>query len=187
MAKHNVVSQAQRGGAPVRLPVSTVGDISSQIGELSSQIARRAYERFEARGAQSGEDLGDWLQAEEELMYRVPFHSREQVDQIELKLDVSQSKAQDIHLSVEPRRLLIKSEAHAANGEAEENDTHKRTRILFQVIDFPFEVDVENVTATLDQGAVTVTFPKQPGASASIATADGPENEAPSSAKAGDA
>jgi HSP20 family molecular chaperone IbpA len=187
MAKHNVVPQAQQRGAPVRLSVSTVGNINPQVGELSSQIARRAYERFEARGGQSGEDLGDWLQAEEELVYRVPFHSREQDNQIELELDVSQSEAQEIHLSVEPRRLLIQSEAHAPNGEADESATQKRTRILFQVIDLPFEVDVDEVTATLDQGVVTVIFPKQQGAIASIAMADGPEEEEPSSTKVADA
>jgi hypothetical protein len=30
-------------------------------------VARRAYELFEARGAQPGWDLDDWLQAEREL------------------------------------------------------------------------------------------------------------------------
>jgi hypothetical protein len=31
------------------------------------QIARRAYELFEARGGEHGRDLEDWLQAEQEL------------------------------------------------------------------------------------------------------------------------
>jgi hypothetical protein len=31
------------------------------------QIARRAYEIFQARGAQHGADLEDWLQAERDL------------------------------------------------------------------------------------------------------------------------
>jgi hypothetical protein len=30
-------------------------------------IARRAYERFEARGRENGRDLDDWLEAEREL------------------------------------------------------------------------------------------------------------------------
>jgi Protein of unknown function (DUF2934) len=33
----------------------------------TEQIARRAYEIFEARGGQHGRDLEDWLQAEREL------------------------------------------------------------------------------------------------------------------------
>ena len=31
------------------------------------QIARRAYEIYQARGANDGADLDDWLQAEREL------------------------------------------------------------------------------------------------------------------------
>ena len=34
------------------------------------EIAARAYEIFLARGAVSGNDLGDWLQAERELRYQ---------------------------------------------------------------------------------------------------------------------
>lgn len=36
------------------------------------EIAARAYEIFLARGAMSGNDLGDWLQAERELRYQNP-------------------------------------------------------------------------------------------------------------------
>lgn len=72
MTKRDTAPRAQRGIAPVRLPVNTVDDISFQIGELSSRIARRAYDCFEARGGQPGNDLGDWLPAEEELVLFVP-------------------------------------------------------------------------------------------------------------------
>ena len=33
----------------------------------SAQIARRAYERFEARGGEHGRDQEDWFNAEQEL------------------------------------------------------------------------------------------------------------------------
>jgi hypothetical protein len=33
----------------------------------SEQIARRAYERFEARGGEHGRDQEDWFSAEQEL------------------------------------------------------------------------------------------------------------------------
>lgn len=34
----------------------------------ADEIARRAYERFVARGREHGHDLEDWLQAESELL-----------------------------------------------------------------------------------------------------------------------
>jgi hypothetical protein len=36
------------------------------------EIAARAYEIYLARGAMSGNDLGDWLQAERELSHQNP-------------------------------------------------------------------------------------------------------------------
>ena len=39
--------------------------------ELSrDEIARRAYDLYEARGAEDGRDLDDWLRAERELRER---------------------------------------------------------------------------------------------------------------------
>jgi Protein of unknown function (DUF2934) len=40
------------------------------VNVSAGEIARRAYELFEARGGRDGQDLDDWLRAEAEL--RVP-------------------------------------------------------------------------------------------------------------------
>jgi len=184
MPKRDTAPPAQRGVATVRLPVNTVDDISFQIGELSSLIARHAYDCFEARGGQHGDDLGDWLRAEEELVYRAPFHSQEQEDRIELGVDLPQSARQDLQLSVEPRRLLIRSALDTADHDPDEpSSAHQHTRILFHVIDLLFEIDVENVTATMNEGNLRVTFPKQMGRSAPTPNPDGPRKEEPNSAE----
>jgi hypothetical protein len=40
----------------------------NERGELNAeQVARRAYERFEARGGEHGHDQEDWFHAEQEL------------------------------------------------------------------------------------------------------------------------
>ena len=36
--------------------------------DVLEQIARRAYELYEARGREDGHDLDDWLRAEAEIM-----------------------------------------------------------------------------------------------------------------------
>jgi len=53
---------------------STAPDTPQPISNHMShhEIAARAYEIFQARGAVSGNDLGDWLQAERELRYQNP-------------------------------------------------------------------------------------------------------------------
>jgi hypothetical protein len=39
--------------------------------DVLEQIARRAYELYEARGREDGHDLEDWLRAEAEIMGEV--------------------------------------------------------------------------------------------------------------------
>ena len=41
--------------------------VSQQAAATDSDIARRAYELYLARGCQHGHDLEDWVQAEREL------------------------------------------------------------------------------------------------------------------------
>jgi hypothetical protein len=42
---------------------------SSEVpNDVLEQIARRAYELYEARGREDGRDLDDWLRAEAEIM-----------------------------------------------------------------------------------------------------------------------
>lgn len=42
----------------------------SQTLSLEEQVRRRAYELYVERGNQSGSELDDWLQAEEEILRR---------------------------------------------------------------------------------------------------------------------
>ena len=180
--KPQTAPRTQRGTAPVWLPVNTVDDISFQMEELSARIARRAHDCFEARGGQHGDDLGDWLRAEQELVHRMPSHSQELEDRIELDVEVPQSDTQNLHVSVEPRRLLIRSAPETEDHEPDE-PTSARQHSLFHVIDLPFEIDVESVTATLNEGKLRVTLPKQMGRSASIPNPNRPKEEEQDSAE----
>ena len=49
---------------PAKKPPATV---ASAPQELEIQIRQRAYEFYEARGREEGQDLDDWLRAEEEI------------------------------------------------------------------------------------------------------------------------
>ena len=42
------------------------------VESLEGEIARRAYELYEARGYVDGFDIEDWLQAEEEIVGSTP-------------------------------------------------------------------------------------------------------------------
>ncbi|HXW06877.1 MAG TPA: DUF2934 domain-containing protein [Vicinamibacterales bacterium] len=50
---------------PLADSTSATSQINQEVSE--SDISRRAYERFLARGSEHGHDLDDWLEAEREL------------------------------------------------------------------------------------------------------------------------
>lgn len=181
--KPHTAPRTPRGTGPMRLPVNKVDDISLQIGELSSRIAQRAYDCFEARGGQHGNDLGDWLRAEQELVHRVLFHSQELEDRIELEVEVPQNDTPNLQVSVDPRRLLVKSVPETADHEPGV-PTSTPQHCLFHVIDLPFEIDVDKVTATLNEGTLRVIVPKQMEWNAPSPSPDLSRDEEPNSAEA---
>jgi hypothetical protein len=61
MARTN---RAERTTADERAPKSAV---TQQSAVTVSDIARRAYELYLARGCEDGHDVDDWVQAEREL------------------------------------------------------------------------------------------------------------------------
>jgi len=47
------------------------GDVHANANsqtDLDSEVARRAYERWQARGCPRGDGLRDWLEAEQEIL-----------------------------------------------------------------------------------------------------------------------
>jgi len=42
--------------------------------EMREQIEKRAYEIYEARGAEPGHELEDWVRAESEMMQQTKLH-----------------------------------------------------------------------------------------------------------------
>jgi hypothetical protein len=59
-SRRNADQGRKREHEPVGLP-------SDNRGAGEDAVARRAYQRFEARGYEHGRDMEDWLEAEREL------------------------------------------------------------------------------------------------------------------------
>lgn len=54
------------GGAPVPAPGRAKKSVTEEL-PIEERIRRRAYELYVQRGNESGSELDDWLQAEEEV------------------------------------------------------------------------------------------------------------------------
>jgi HSP20 family protein len=133
-----------------------------QMKELSHAVARRAYEFFEARGRQFGNDLEDWFRAESELMRSVPVEVKETEDQITVRAEVPGFAANEIKVSVEPNYMVISGKSEKSTEEKKEQTvlSEFRSNQFCREVTFPAEVDPAKATANLKDGILELILAK---------------------------
>jgi len=136
-----------------------------RMEELTRSIGKRAYQFFESRGHQIGNELEDWFRAESELLRHVPVTMKENEGQITVQAEVPGFKTDEIKISVEPWRLLIEGDSEQMReGKSEEKVvfSERRTNRFYRAIDLPAEVDPAKVAANLKDGVLEIALPKIP-------------------------
>jgi HSP20 family protein len=133
-----------------------------QMKEFSQTVARRAYEYFEARGREFGHDLEDWFRAESELMRRVPVEIKEADGQITVRAEVPGFAANEINVSVEPRRLVISGKAEKMTEDQKERTllSEVRSNQFCRELRLPAEVEPDKTTAVLKDGVLELGLAK---------------------------
>jgi HSP20 family protein len=133
-----------------------------QMKEFSQSVARRAYEYFEARGREFGNDLEDWFRAESELMRNVPVEIMDTDSQITVRAEVPGFAADEIHVSVEPQRLVISGKSEKTTQERKEQTllSEFRSNQFCRELKLSYEVDPSKTTAVLKDGVLELVFAK---------------------------
>jgi HSP20 family protein len=147
---------------PVLTMPEPEGVFDATAREFYESVARRAYELFEGRGRQHGNDLEDWLRAESELLLPIPVEMAEEDDTLSLRAEVPGFNARDLEIKLEPSRLLIRGK--------KEKTTERKTRKaiysefqaneVFRVVSLPMEINPEKSIATLQDGILHMTLPR---------------------------
>jgi HSP20 family protein len=130
--------------------------------EISELIARRAYELFESRGFEHGQDREDWLRAQSEILVNVPVDIRETDTGFTIRADVPGFVEQDLQALVAPRALFITGKRQEASDQKEGKtvSSERHANQIFRVLDLPYEIDPDTVDATLNDGTLVVTLLK---------------------------
>ncbi len=130
--------------------------------QLLDSVRTRAFELFERRGKTSGNEIGDWLQAEKEV-FRVPDMELAESDgAFQLELALPGFDAKDIRVAALPDALIV--EGQAAH---QHRNTHGTIHLcefgerrVFRQIPLPKRVDVDHVSASLENGLLRVRAAK---------------------------
>ncbi|MBI1765588.1 MAG: Hsp20 family protein [Acidobacteria bacterium] len=133
-----------------------------QMKELTQNIAKRAYDFFEARGREFGRELDDWFRAEAEMARRVPVEIKEESGKLIVRAEVPGFKAEEIKVSVEPQRLVIsgKTTTQEEKQEAQTVYSEWRANQFCRALTLPGEVDPASAAATIKEGVLELTLTK---------------------------
>lgn len=142
----------ERTGAPVL----------RELQNLMDRTQRRAYELFRQRGGWSGGDLNDWLQAEREIIWSPQSELTEDEKEIRIQVAAPGLEMKQIHVTALPESIIVKGEAtHKHEGRNESVQFCEFSdKALFRRFDLDKQIDVDRVSAALDNGILRITAPK---------------------------
>ncbi len=128
--------------------------IQPEMKELHNRIANRAYEIYLQRGFSIKGDLDDWLDAEQELIWRPAVEILEKDNEFIIQVAIAGIEPGDFTVRLSEEHLLIKSEQmHThTNGRGIVHVCEFRSGPVFRIIDFPKRVDPARVDVDYRNG-----------------------------------
>ena len=146
----------EKEAAPEILYGGRLGDFKAKIQEA---IAHRAYEFFEARGRQHGQDLEDWFRSETELLHPSKVNTWESPKELTLTAEIPGFLAEELKIGIEPRRVILWGQVGPEHSRTTAYPA--RTPIaLLHSIDLETEVDPVRASAKFTDGLLKLSLPK---------------------------
>jgi HSP20 family protein len=133
--------------------------IDHELERLHEEISRRAYELFKSNGMLSNDPIGDWLNAERELVWSPAIEVRQKDSQFEVLAATPGVEAKDLDVQITPNDLLIKAESNHRNP-ATEGDVRVCEFTggkLFRSVHFPEAIDPNSVKVEYRNGLLHLT------------------------------
>jgi HSP20 family protein len=134
--------------------------IVDQLEQLHQRIARRAHEFFRGREGW-GDALGDWLSAEQELVWKPAVELREQNGAFTVEAALPGLEAKDITVDITPQDVVIKASTEHRHTE-DKGQVHRCEFTMGQVfrsLSFPKAVDATKAKAEYQNGILNLTVP----------------------------
>ena len=147
---------------PVALKLAQPEALFDRMAQIHETIARRAFQIFEEEGRLFGRDLDHWFRAEAELFPPIPLKIAEFEDTITLEAELPGFGADELKVSVEPRRVIICGEKRPTKQRSEGSKVHEEqySERILRIVELPVAVDFSKSVATLRDGRLEVKMPK---------------------------
>lgn len=133
--------------------------IFDEVNDMNDRIMRRAYEIFEGNGSLLGRDLDNWLQAEQEFLWRPALELSETDGEFLLEAALSGVDAKDIDIEVTPDDIVLKADVQ--HGHEEKKGTVHYCEFeagkMFRSIRLPKKINPDKVKAEFRNGLLRLT------------------------------
>jgi len=139
------------------VPIITGAGLGDLSHEVSESVGRRAYQFYESRGYEHGQDLADWLRAESELT-RLKEQVNQSADEVRIDVPLDELPGTELQVGVDRSHIVVTART-VPDGEPEQTSRSGSIRAAKR-IDLPVEIDPSRAEATSDGRTLEVVLPK---------------------------
>ena len=132
------------------------------LNQITEEVRRHAFGLFERRGRTIGSDLENWFEAEREIVWAPPSEVIENTDSYQARIALPGFQARDLQVVATPEILIVEAGATHTH-EDKDGKVHLcefSDKKLFRRLDLPSRIDIDNTTASLENGMLQVNAPK---------------------------
>jgi HSP20 family protein len=136
--------------------------IFGEIAKRFEAIRRRAFGIFEKRGCEGGHDVEDWLEAEREFMGSPAAEVTEKDGAYQVRITLPGFEAKDVEVTATPSEILVHFATKQETKEEKNNIlwTEFGSNDVYRRFGVPHPIDVDRVTAKLDNGVLRISAPE---------------------------
>jgi HSP20 family protein len=136
--------------------------LGEEMKALADTIREKAFSLFQNRSGGNGGDVDDWLRAERDVIWSPAVELTERDRDFRARIALPGFNEKNLRVTAAPEALIVEAEnTHSHNGRKDGvllcEFSGKR---LFRRLELPAPIDVDKVTAALDQGILLVHAPK---------------------------
>ena len=141
------------------VPIRKTSSIFDEMNNMNDRIMRRAYEIFEGSGGSHGRDLDNWLQAEQELLWRPALELSETDGEFLLEAALSGVDPKDLDIEVTSDDIVLKADVQHEHEEKKGTIHHCEFEAgkMFRSIRLPKTINPDKVKAEFRNGLLRLT------------------------------
>jgi HSP20 family protein len=140
-----------------------VAPVMEEWRDAIEMIRKRAFEMFERHGGSPGKELDDWLQAEQDLFWVPAAEFAETDKEVKITVAVPGFDPKEIRVTAQPCEVLVRGNRGYSLEKKEKGVVYSEfnDKDLFRRFELPQTIDVDHVTANVENGVLTVKVPKK--------------------------